>query len=112
MTKEHIHFEMGEEVRFISGSYSFLREELLPYQGREVFCLVGVGCVDNSCCGVTGCIFVRIPGYVVSWRRGKNRDGMDITDVDPIEDEREQKEIEKLLDARYPRVQVYFGIAS
>lgn len=112
MTKEHIHFEMGEEVRFISGSYSFLKEELLSYQGKDVLCLVGVGRVDNSCCGVTGCIFVRIPGYVVSWRRAKSSNGMDITDVDPIEDEKERQDIEKLLDARYPRVQVYFGMAS
>lgn len=99
---------MDSEVRTISGGYSYLKEEILPYRGKDVFYVVGVGHVDNSCCGVGGCIFVDIPGYLISWKTEKSESGLDISEVEPISDPEEQKEIEKLLDTIYPLAQIRF----
>lgn len=108
--KTYIHRELDQEVRFISGEYRFISEERFPYRGKEALCLVGVGHVDNSCCGVTGCIFIRIPGYILSWQSGVDRGGRPTSDVEPITDEKEQEEIARLLQHIYPSAQVYFTL--
>ncbi len=108
--KTYIHRELDQEVRSISGAYRFISEERFPYEGKEALCLVGVGHVDNSCCGVAGCIFVRIPGYVVAWQNGIDDGGRLTTEVEPITDEREQEEITGLLQHTYPAAQVYFTL--
>ena len=110
LMKTYIHKELDQEVRSISGEYRFISEERLPCRGKEALCLVGVGQVDNSCCGVTGCIFVRIPGYIVAWQNGLDDGGRPTTDVEPITDEREQEEITRLLQQTYPSAQVYFTL--
>jgi hypothetical protein len=106
--KKYTHEEFHEEIKTISGGYSYLKEELLPYKGKNVLCVVGEGHVDNSCCGVGGCIFIDIPGYVLSLRDGKNDSGQATSEVEPISDPEEKKEIERLLDRIYPLAQIRF----
>jgi hypothetical protein len=83
-------------------------EELLSYKGRDVLCVVGEGHVDNSCCGVGGCIFIDIPGYVLSLKNGKNESGLDVSEVEPIVDLDEKSEITKILGSRYPMAQIRY----
>jgi hypothetical protein len=53
--EEYIHEDMNEEIRSISGYYQYLEEGTLSFNGRDVLYLVGVGVVDNSCCGRALC---------------------------------------------------------
>jgi len=74
------------EVRAISGGYEIEKEVLLEMDGRDVLCLVGNGVVDSSCCGVGGCRFAYVPGFIVGYRVRQNKRGEWISLVEPIED--------------------------
>ena len=106
--KQYVHEALGKEVRSISGGYTLIEEERLCYRGREVFYVVGVAEVDNSCCGTGGCRFINVPGYVVSWKREKADFGMTVSEVETITAEEERKEIKHLLDKKYPHSQINF----
>ncbi len=108
MKKWYTHQELHSEVTTISGGYSYVKEEILSYKGRDVLCVVGEGHVDNSCCGVGGCIFIDIPGYLVSLKKGKSDAGLAVSEVEPIVDPEEQSEIATILERSYPLAQVRF----
>jgi len=103
--KRYAHEELGKEVRSISGGYTLIEEERLRYREREV---LYVAEVDNSCCGTGGCRFINIPGYVVSWKGEKADSGLTVSEIEPITEEEEQKEIKNLLDKKYPHSQINF----
>ena len=104
----YIHQELGEEVRSIAGYYTINEEGCLKYRGREVLYVVGVAAIDNSCCGVGGCSFINVPGYIISWG-GESIDSPSlISEVEPIKDKDEQGEIKKLLAKEYPHAQINF----
>lgn len=107
--ERYIHEPLEEEVRAISGGYRYVKEDILPYRDRDILCLVGVGHIDNSCCGVGGCIFIRIPGYILSWKE-TTADGKPVSTVEPIVEEAEQRDIEKILQVTYPAAQVFFSM--
>jgi hypothetical protein len=106
--KDHIHEDLAEEVRSISGYYLYIEEGTLPFKGRDVLYLAGVGVADNSCCGAAGLPFVRVPGYVVSWKDKKDATGRAISTVEPITQEADKKEIQRLLVSKYPYSQISF----
>jgi len=106
--KEYIHEDLTEEIRSISGHYLYLQEETFPFKGRDVLYLTGVGVVDNSCCGAGGFPFVRVPGYVVSWKDKVDAEGHAISTVEPITREADRQEIQRLLDSTYPYSQITF----
>ncbi|MBW2636754.1 MAG: hypothetical protein JRC86_04400 [Deltaproteobacteria bacterium] len=106
--KRYTHQELHSEVKSISGGYSYVMEELLSYKGRDVLCVVGEGHVDNSCCGVGGCIFIDIPGYVLSLKNEKDESGLDVSEVEPISDLDEKSEIARILESSYPMAQIRF----
>lgn len=94
--KDYLH--LGDvEVRSISGSYSFGEEQLVTIQGREVLCEIGHGLVDSSCCGVGGCRFAHVAGFVRQYRMKQDGRGRWISEVEPIEDETLRKELEEFL---------------
>lgn len=63
-TREFIHRPIGEEVRAISGSYTLEKEMKLPHADREVLVVLGHAFIDSSCCGVAGCRYAFVPGYL------------------------------------------------
>ena len=106
--EEYIHEDMNEEIRSISGYYQYLEEGTLSFNGRDVLYLVGVGVVDNSCCGSGSLPFVRVPGYIVSWKQGTDPAGRPISMVEPITQEPDQRAIRQLIVGMYPGSQVNF----
>ena len=93
MTKEYTHAELGEEIRSITGYYIPEKEEKLKYKDKEVLYVFGAAVMDNSCCGVGGCGYALVPGYVVKWKTKKAKDGQPISDVELIRDDAERQEI-------------------
>ncbi len=108
MKNEYVHAEIGEEVRFISGYYIVDEERRTDYNGRELLVVIGHAIVDNSCCGRTGCRYALVPGYIVKWKSRKNENGIDVTEVQPIKDEKEQRTITKDLQSKEVLQQVNF----
>jgi hypothetical protein len=93
MPKEYTHAELGQEVRSITGYYIPEKEERLKYKGKEVLYVFGAAVVDNSCCGAGGCGYALVPGYVVKWKNKKSKEGLPVSDVEPIRDNAERQEI-------------------
>lgn len=103
----YVHKEIGREIRSISGYFVYLEEGRVEFRHRELLYAVGVGVVDNSCCGVGGCLFVEVPGYVVSWKSGVDGEGTAITMVEPV-DEGDREDIRALLRSLHPHSQINF----
>ena len=107
--KSYVHKEIGEEISSISGHMTILEENRFDYQGRDVLCVICAAVVDNSCCGVYGCLFVEVPGYVLSDNRGKSENAPVVSKVVPITGREAQEQISAALNRIYPYSQIYFG---
>ncbi|MHC1585287.1 MAG: hypothetical protein ACXQS7_03355, partial [Candidatus Syntropharchaeia archaeon] len=94
---EYTHTELDEDVKTISGYYIPEKEERLEYNKKEVLYVVGQGMIDSSCCGVGGCRYALIPGYIVNWKKKRNEEGFPVSEVEPISDKKEQEEIRKII---------------
>ena len=97
-----------EEVQAIGGWYQWEKEDRLTLDGRAVLYLVGNGMVDSSCCGVGGCRFARVAGFVVRERARQNEDGSWVSEVEPLEDARDRERVTDLLMKREFVQQVQF----
>ena len=80
MPREYTHSELNKEVYSIAGYYIPQKEVKLEYNDREVLYVVGLGVIDSSCCGVGGCRYALVPGYLVSWKNKTNGDGLPVSD--------------------------------
>ena len=83
-------------------------ENLVPFEGREILVATGHMIINNSCCGVGGCGFALVPGYVLRWRSAQNEDGNPISEVEPVRDEREKDELRRLILQSHKVQQVNF----
>jgi len=93
--RTYTHPVLDEEVEAIGGRYVVQREEKIEVGGREVVYHVGHAIVDSSCCGVGGCGYATVPGYVVRWKHGVDDNGRDISEIEPIASPEEREEIRK-----------------
>ncbi|MBN1945720.1 MAG: hypothetical protein JW797_08580 [Bradymonadales bacterium] len=95
---QFVHPPLEEEVRAIGGGYTYLREVLMPVGDRQLLYLLGAAVVDTSCCGVGGCGFALVPGFLGE-QAGLERteDNGRVSLVEPISDERLRREITALI---------------
>jgi hypothetical protein len=95
---EYTHQKTGvdSQIKAISGSYTIEHEKRLKYKGRDILCVIGIGIIDSSCCGVGGCRFAFVPGYICQWKKQVSS-GEVISQVEPIFDENVKKEIHNIL---------------
>jgi hypothetical protein len=102
---EYIHPELNQEIEFFGGNYSFLEEGKLSYERKEVLYLLGTAAVESSCCGRGGCAFIKVPGYVLSWKKGWSESGRPISEVERIVSEENQAAIRRVLQEKFPGFQ-------
>jgi hypothetical protein len=107
MNREFVHPPLNREIRSIAGSYILVREERLAHEGREVLYLLGHGVFDASCCGVGGCAYALVPGFIAAWHT-EARDGRPVSRVEPIEGEHARHAIEAAIRGRETLSQVRF----
>ena len=108
MPREYVHLELNEEISSISGHYIVLKEQRVPYKDRELLYLIGAAVIDNSCCGVGGFGFARVPGFVVEWKTKTTDEGKPVSLVEPIVDSTLQSEIKRFITAHEVVSQVLF----
>ncbi len=108
MIREYTH-ELNREVRSISGGYEFEKEGNLQIDGREVLYVVGNAIVDSSCCGVGGCRYALVPGYVRQFKTRQDEQGLWISEVEPIIDIATRQEITRVLKEKEIVQQVQFS---
>ena len=107
MTKVYTH-ELGREVRSISGSYELEKEAKLEIHGKEVLYVVGNAVVDSSCCGVWGCRYALVPGYVKKLKTRQDDHGLWISEVEPVIDGATRQKITRVLKEKETVQQVQF----
>jgi len=107
-TQDFVHPELGREVTAIGGHYVFGKEIRLSYSHRNLLYFVGYAVLDSTCCGVGGCAYVLVPGFIRQWKYKKNRDGCFISKMDPIRDLAVQKDVRRLIQKKEMVFQVTF----
>ena len=105
---EYIHPFLNEDVSSISGHYSFVGEGTIQYKGRDVLYLNGFSVTDSACCGIGGCVFSFVPGYILRLRYSLNDQGKPISEVEPVTDEIAQRDIAELIKQIEPSTQINF----
>jgi hypothetical protein len=99
---EFVHPELNQRVEFFGGGYLFIEEGKLNYRGKEVLYLVGMAGIESSCCGTGGCAFIKVPGYIRTWKKGRSESGQPISEVERIDARDQQIEIQEFLKERHP----------
>jgi hypothetical protein len=107
MIREYAH-ELNREVRSISGGYELEREEKFEIHGKEVLYVVGNAVVDSSCCGVGGCRYALVPGYIKRFKARQDEQGLWISEVEPVIDGATRQEITRVLKEKEIVQQVQF----
>jgi hypothetical protein len=107
MVREYVHLPLNREVESIAGTYILVREDRLEAEGREVLVVLGYGAFDSACCGVGGCAYALVPGFVVEWHSAV-REGLPVSRVEAIDDEILRRRIEAAIRRKETLSQVRF----
>lgn len=107
--QDYTHPKLGEEITAIGGHYVFVKEVRLPYQNREILYMLGYAVSDSSCCGVGGCAYVCVAGFICDWKYRLNADQMALSRVEPVRKPMHQKEIKSLIRQQERVQQVNFN---
>jgi hypothetical protein len=97
MAVDYIHRDLNQEVTAAGGHYVLVKEMCLPFQGREVLVLVGYTVFDTACCGMGGCSYAVVPGFVLDWRHRTGEDGWPVSRLEPVRDKVVQEELRRLI---------------
>ena len=104
----YVHQELDQEITAIGGRYVLVKEVRVPFQGRELFYLVGHAAFDTICCGAGGCTYALVPGFVLNWHNATNEDGFKLSLVEPIIDTADQEKVKRLIGQSEMAHQVVF----
>jgi len=109
-TTRYTHLEPGENVVFgIAGYYTPQQEVRLEYKGREVLYIIGQVVLESACCTIgTDWTYTLVPGYIVNWQNTRNEEGLPVSEVEPVRDNKEKAEIRQAIQAREDNVLVDF----
>ncbi len=107
--QDFAHPKLGREVTAIGGHYVFGKETRLPYNGREILYFIGYAVLDSTCCGVGDCAYALVPGHIRQWKYKKNRNDCPVSQVEPIRDRIDQKQIRNLIQKKEMVYQVTFN---
>ncbi len=95
--RRYTHGPLGQEIEALAGYYVIESEDRLPFEGREVLVATGYMVLDNSCCGIGGCGFAIVPGYVLRWKGSKNERDEPVSEVEPVREDRAKQALRGLI---------------
>ncbi len=105
---EFTHPVLNAQVTAIGGHYVFSREVCAVFADREVLYYTGYFVLDRSCCGVGGCAYALVAGFVQGWHCASAADGRPVSRVQPVTDSKWQKSITAEIKKADPMIQVSF----
>ena len=103
MMTKYTHLKLNEDYPVgIAGYYVPEKEARLKYNGREVLYVIGQAVVESSCysdsCSPVRKLYAIVPGYIVNWQNSKNEDGLPVSEVEPISDDKVQISIRRIIE--------------
>jgi hypothetical protein len=105
---EYVHQELNREVTAVGGHYVLVKESKLPFRGREILYLVGHAAFETTCCGVGGCAYALVPGFVLQWKHRTNEHGLAVSQVVAIRDGAIKRDVWCLVERREVVHQILF----
>jgi len=103
----YTHSQLGEDVAGRAGFYTAIEELTLPYRGRKVLYVMGMGRLERPCCGGAASFgYIQVPGFLVrkhKWGRGS---ATPASEVEIIEDQGDRAQIRQALLEKHPGTQV------
>ena len=108
MVQEYVHQELNRDITAIGGTYVLVKEVRLPFSSQEILYVIGQAAFDTACCGVGGCAYALVPGFVLAWKSKNNDDGLAVSEVEPIRDKGVQQQVRRLIEGREIVQQVNF----
>ena len=105
---EYPHPKLNEEVEAIGGHYRFVKEVRIPYEGKELLYFIGYVFMDTSCCGVAGCGYAMVPGFIVNWKNRLDASGQPISEIEPIQEPEHRRHIQQWIKQKEHLQQVEF----
>ncbi|MBT4511341.1 MAG: hypothetical protein HOC20_03910 [Chloroflexi bacterium] len=110
MARDYVHLaEQGEEIGWEIRSYS-ASESTFECNGKQVL-LIEVeagGCTFCDGSYAHNLMGANIEGYILKWKYKENEDGLPVSEMEPVRDINEQKQIAEALKQRYARSQLNF----
>jgi hypothetical protein len=115
MTREYVHQALNTELTVPSGYYILFKELRLPFDGREVLCVTGVGVLECSACtgfsivAGRGGEYALVPGYILTWKARRNDEGLPVSEVAPVADEAARQAIAQTIrhDEHIPNIEFW-----
>ncbi len=95
--KNFTHPELNVEVVAIGGNYVLTHEKKITFNGRDILYFTGYAVFDTTCCGSGGCTYALVAGYIVELNAGKTQNGLPISRVEPIKNEKDHRDIQTQL---------------
>jgi hypothetical protein len=105
---EYAHRDLDREVTAIGGHYRFCKEARIVFRGRPVLYLAGYALFDSTCCGVGGCGYALVQGFVDNWKYRNDSEGFPISRVEEIGEPDFREELGRLIQAEEKVQQVVF----
>lgn len=103
----YTHPQLGEDVAGRAGFYTAIEELTMPYHGRKVLYVMGMGRLERPCCGgATSFGYIQVPGFLVhkhKWGRGS---ATPVSEVEIIESEDDRGRIRQALLEKHRGAQV------
>ncbi len=110
MTRDYVHLaEQGEEIGWEIRSYS-ASERTIECDSKQVL-LIEVEAGECTFCDgsyAQNLKGVNIEGYILKWKYKQAEDGRSVSEIEPVRDQAEQKEIVSVLKSQYSRSQINF----
>lgn len=101
-TNKYTHIPLNQEVEAFAGYYTPEKEVRMDFQGREILYVIGHVVVETTCqlgssCAPANYWYATVPGYIVNWQTDKNKNGLPVTEIEPITDTGIQNAIRKII---------------
>jgi len=105
---QYVHLPQGLDTHDGHGVKAHWDERVVQHGGRDVLYLLTDAVVDTVCCGDRVFHYATVLGYVAEWRYSKTESGQDMSNLQVVTDEAARHEIEAILKAEDPELQVSF----
>ena len=94
---KYTHLKLNQDVAAPAGYYTPEKESRININGREILYVLNNAVVDSSCCGNADFTAALVPGYIIDQHIANDKDGLSISEVEPITDRTTREKIKTII---------------